>query len=166
MYWSMPLQIGTFTDEEYRTMSEPHIYRTHVQWSTQRKGKLGSPGLPSIEIATPIQFPGGHADIWSPEHLYVAAAEICLMTTFLSLAEKMKLDFSDYTSQAQGVLEKTDAGLQMTKIVIKPRIVINHDEDPEKAHAVIMKAEKYCLISNSMKTEVTIEAEVVPRVSR
>jgi len=72
-------------------MSDSHIYHTNVQWSTQRKGKLSNKGMPTIEIATPPEFPGGHPDIWSPEHLFVASAEICLMTTFLSIAEKSKL---------------------------------------------------------------------------
>lgn len=141
-------------------MSDHHIYKTNVQWSAQRKGKLGSTGFPSIEIATPPEFPGGHPGIWSPEHLYVGAAEICLMTTFLSLAEKSKLDFRNYTSEAEGVLEKADGGMQITRIIIRPRIVVAKKDDTDKALKLIEKAERYCLISNSMKTEVSIEPDI------
>lgn len=144
-------------------MSDVHSYKTNVQWSNQRKGKLGSAGLPTIEIATPPQFTGGHEGIWSPEHLFVASAEICLMTTFLSIAEKSKLQFTNYTSEAEGILEKTDAGMVMTKIVIYPKVVILPGEDVAKTEKILEKSEKYCLISNSMKTEVSIEPKVIIR---
>lgn len=41
-----------------------------------------------IEVATPPEFPKGIPGMWSPEHLFTAAVSGCLMTTFLSIAEK------------------------------------------------------------------------------
>lgn len=144
-------------------MSDIHTYTTNVQWSAMRKGKLGTKGMPTIEVATPPEFPGGHPGIWSPEHLFVGSAEICLMTTFLSIAEKSKLVFLNYTSEATGTLEKTDAGMQFTRIVITPTVVVSSDDDVERTVKILDKAERYCLISNSMKTEVSIEPKVVVR---
>jgi peroxiredoxin-like protein len=144
-------------------MSEIHTYTTNVQWSAMRKGKLGTKGMPTIEVATPPEFPGGHPGIWSPEHLFVGSAEICLMTTFLSIAEKSKLVFLNYASEATGTLEKTDAGMQFTRIVITPTVVVSSDDDVERTIKILEKAERYCLISNSMKTEVSIEPKVVVR---
>jgi len=141
-------------------MSDTHTYTTSVQYSEQRKGVLSSVGLSSFEVATPPQFPGGHEGIWSPEHLYVASAEICLMTTFLSIAEKSRLAFVQYSSEAVGTLEKTAEGMLMTKIVIKPKVVIEDETKKDRVLLLLEKAEKYCLISNSMKTEVTIEPSV------
>lgn len=141
-------------------MSDAHTYRTNVQWNVQRKGTLGAEGFPTFEVATPPEFPGGHAGIWSPEHLFVASAEVCLMTTFLAIAEKSRLEFVAYSSEAEGVLEKSDEGLQVTRIVIYPRIAVAREEDIEKALKLIEKAEGYCLISNSMKTEVSIEPKI------
>ncbi|NBK20615.1 MAG: OsmC family peroxiredoxin [Spirochaetia bacterium] len=138
-------------------MSDTHTYTTHVTYTGQRKGMLSSEGLSSLEVATPPQFPGGHEGIWSPEHLYVASAEICLMTTFLSIAEKSRLEFAQYSSEAVGTLEKTDEGMVMTRIVIRPKVVIADESKRERTLLLLEKAEKYCLISNSMKTEVTIE---------
>ena len=119
--------------------------------------------MPNIEIATPIEFPGGHPGIWSPEHLFVGAAEICLMTTFLSIAEKSKLRFFNYTSEAEGIMEKAEGGLQFTKIVIYPKVVVEKDSDVEKTIKLLEKAEKYFLISNSMKTDVSIDPSVTVR---
>lgn len=144
-------------------MSDTHTYTTSVKYNEKRKGLLSSEGLSSFEVATPPQFPGGHEGIWSPEHLFVASAEICLMTTFLSIAEKSRLEFVEYSSEAIGTLEKTAEGMLMTKIVIKPRVVINDEAKKDRTLLLLEKAEKYCLISNSMKTEVTLEPIVEVR---
>ena len=142
-------------------MAETHTYTTALRWNQDRKGVLSSQGLPKIEVATPPEFPKGHPGIWSPEHMFVAAAEICLMTTFLAIAEKSRLEFSEYSSQAVGTLEKTDAGYLMTKILIKPKVVIPDQAQAERALRIVEMAEKHCLISNSMKTEVSIAPEVI-----
>jgi len=81
---------------------ETHVYKTSLAWTSQRMGTLHSPGLPDVVVATPPQFPGGHEGIWSPEHLFVASAEVCLMTTFLAIAANSKLEFATYSSEATG----------------------------------------------------------------
>ncbi len=142
-------------------MSEKHTYTTAVEWTKERRAALSSRGLPTIEVATPPNFPGGHEGIWSPEHLYTAAAEVCLMTTFLSFAERANLDFLSYKSEADGILAKVEKSLLMTRIHIKPTITVANEADREEALKLIERAERYCLISNSMKSEVTVEAIVV-----
>ena len=141
-------------------MSEPHVYRTRLEWKEGRIGTETPPELPALNVATPPEFPGGVAGIWSPEHLYIAAAEVCLMTTFLAIAENSKFEFVSYRSEAEGILAKTDAGFQITRIVIRPEVVVPGSDAIEKAHRLVEKAEKYCLISNSMKTEVELDISV------
>lgn len=140
---------------------EKHTYRTNVRWDGERRGTLSSADLPEIEVATPPEFPGGHAGLWSPEHLYTAAAEICLMTTFLAIATNSKLEIKDYSSQAEGTLEKTEGVFLMTEIVLRPKVVVESTELVEPTKRILEKAEKHCLISSSMKTRVRMEAEVV-----
>lgn len=144
-------------------MSETHTYTTNLRWTEARKGVESSAGLPDIEVATPPEFPKGHPGIWSPEHMFVASAEICLMTTFLAIAENSKLEFSEYSSEAAGTLEKTDEGFLVTKIVIKAKVVIPDEAKAEKTERLLEKAEKYCLISNSMKTEVMLDPSIEVR---
>lgn len=139
---------------------DKHSYRTRVQWTSERKGSLSSEGLPGFDVATPPQFPGGHEGIWSPEHLFTAAAEACLMTTFLAVATNSKLEFREYSSTAEGILEKTESGFLMTEIILRPRVVVAADQ-VDRAKRVLEKAERNCLISNSMKSRVTMIPEVV-----
>lgn len=142
-------------------MSEQkHLYRTGVRWISQRRGTLSSPGLPELSVATPPEFPGGHPGTWSPEHLFVAAAEVCLMTTFLAIAANSKLQYLEYSSESEGTLEKTDQGYLITEIMIRPRIVVSDPSSVDRAREIVGKAERHCLISNSMKTRVRLEAVV------
>lgn len=62
-----------------------HEYEVEVNWKNDRLGVLYSPELTDeVSVATPPQFNKGIAKIWSPEHLFTAAVNSCLMTTFLA----------------------------------------------------------------------------------
>jgi peroxiredoxin-like protein len=113
-------------------------------------------GKPNVEVATPPEFKG-HEGIWSPEDLFVASANICLMTTFLAVAERAGLAFTSYESSAEGRLELVEGKFEFTSITIKPTITLESDADVAKAKELIEKAEAHCLISNSMKATVTVE---------
>jgi len=140
----------------------PKSYRFHsaVRWSGERKGIASSVGKPDVEVATPPEFKG-HVGIWSPEDLFVASANVCLMTTFLSFAERAGLSFTGYESEAVGLLELIEGKFAFTLIVLRPRITLKSGEDTGKAKLLIEKAEANCLISNSMKPRVTLEPTIV-----
>jgi len=101
--------------------SKVYTYHTSVKWTDQRKGVISSAGKPDIQVATPPEFKG-HEGIWSPEDLFVASANICLMTTFLAVAERAGLAFTSYESAAEGRLELVDGKFQFTAITLKPTI--------------------------------------------
>lgn len=136
--------------------SKVYLYQTTVRWTEQRKGVISCAGKPEVEVATPPEFKG-HEGIWSPEDLFVASANVCLMTTFLAVAERAGLAFSAYESEAEGRLESVEGKFQFTAITIKPTITVESDADTGKAKELIEKAEANCLISNSMKATVTLE---------
>ncbi len=135
--------------------SKVYIYHTAVKWTEQRKGVISCEGKPDVEVATPPEFKG-HEGIWSPEDLFVASANICLMTTFLAVAERAGLAFSAYESAAEGRLELVEGKFQFTTITIRPSITLKSGEDAGKAKELIEKAERNCLISNSMKAAVIV----------
>jgi len=133
-----------------------YMYHTTVKWTEQRKGMMSWAGKPDVPVATPPEFKG-HEGIWSPEDLFVASANICVMTTFLAVAERAGLAFSAYESVAEGRLELVDGKFQFTAITIKPTITLKTVSETTKARELIEKAEANCLISNSMKARVTLE---------
>jgi len=138
--------------------TDTHYYEVDLNWNEARKGTLTSPALhQSIEVATPPEFQGGMPGIWSPEHLLVAAANSCLMTTFLAMAANSKLFFPSFSSSAVGKLEKVDGKFMITEIVIKPMVEVESEADTEKAVRLLNKAEANCLISNSIKAKIIFE---------
>jgi organic hydroperoxide reductase OsmC/OhrA len=131
-------------------------YKTSVLWTGEKKGTMTVAGKPAVEVATPPEFKG-HEGIWSPEDLCVAAVNSCIMTTFLAFAGRAGLAFEGYESEAEGLLELVNERLVFTKIVVRPKVRLRPGADPRQAAEILHKAEKNCLVSNSLRTEVTLE---------
>ena len=139
----------------------PLYYENGIEWTGEKKGRLSAPGLPSLQVATPPEF-DGHEGFWSPEHYFVAAVNSCVMTTFLAIADGSKLQFESYQAQATGKLEKPEGeGYRITEIIIRATLVISQSKDLERAGRILQKAEKQCLISNSIKAVVSLEPKIL-----
>ena len=151
---------------------DPHFYNVNVNWNTARKGVMCSPELnmdtdSCIEVATPPEFPKGIPGIWSPEHLFTAAVSSCLMTTFLAIAENSKLEFESFSCKSKGKLEQVDGKFLMTEVILEPVVTIIDEKNRDKAERILVKAEAACLISNSIKSKITMVPDiqvVVPSV--
>ena len=142
-------------------MSVQHNYEVKVNWVDNRLGLMTSPDFESqVKVVTPPQFPKGMAGEWSPEHLFTAAVNSCLMTTFLAIAENSKLEFEHFSSTAIGKLELVDNKYTMSQVTLRPQLVIASEDDREKALKVLHKAEAACLISNSIKSAIVFEPQV------
>ena len=133
-----------------------HEFETAIEWNRAKQGALSAPGLPDLEVASPPVF-GGVEATWTPEHLFVASANACVMMTFLAMAEYSKLALRAYRSDATGLLEKVPGeGFLFTAIEVRPHIELERESDIARAERILQKAEASCLISKSLKTEVRI----------
>lgn len=142
-------------------MAQEHYYDVSVDWAEGRKGTMKSEVLDTtIEVATPPQFPNGVDGVWSPEHLFVAAINSCLMTTFLAIAENFKLNYTSFKSKAIGKLEVVDGKYMMSEVTLMPTVEVANEQDKEKAMKVLQKSEAACLIANSVKSKITLEPTV------
>ncbi len=144
---------------------EPHFYNVDINWNSDRRGVMCSPELTKdagscIEVATPPEFPKGIPGIWSPEHLFTAAVSSCLMTTFLAIAENSQLDFTNFQCKSKGKLEKVDGKFQISEVILEPIVTITNEKDREKAERILQKSEAACLISNSIKSQVTMITKI------
>ena len=141
-------------------MENKYFYTAQVEWAGERRGNLRSPELPDLQVAAPPEFKG-HEGVWTPEHLFVAAVSSCFMTTFLAIAENSRLEFVGFRADATGKLEKLEGqGYMVTEIRLRPRLIIRHARDAERATRILEKAERNCLISNSIKTAIKLEPEI------
>jgi peroxiredoxin-like protein len=139
-----------------------HNYEVNLQWNNDRKGTISSPVLPSqIEVATPPDFPKGMPGIWSPEHLFVAAVNSCLMTTFLAIAENSKMEFISFECNAVGKVDQLEGKYMVTEIVLKPKVVVSSMIQEDRMLRILEKSEKACLVSNSIKSKIIFEPTVI-----
>ncbi|GAB2629623.1 hypothetical protein GCM10027035_24790 [Emticicia sediminis] len=140
---------------------EPHYFNVNLSWISDRKGEMSSPELEDvIEVATPPPFSKGIEGIWSPEHLLTAAVNSCFMTTFLAVAENSKLEFELFDCKAKGKLEQIEGKFLMTEVMLEPTLVITKETDKDRAERILQKSEAACLISNSIKSKVSMIANI------
>ncbi|MBW8361325.1 MAG: OsmC family protein [Kaistella sp.] len=144
-------------------MSQEHYYEVQADWKEGRKGNLSSPVLNNtIECATPPEFPNGVAGIWSPEHLFTAAISSCYLATFLAIAENFKLAFRSFSCKTVCKLEVVEGKFQITHAEITPELHLeNPEQDRDKALKVLEKSKAACLVTNSMKTEITLNTQLL-----
>ena len=141
-------------------MENQYYYTTAIEWTGQRKGNLSAPDLPELVVDAPPEFKGDKG-FWTPEHLFVASVNSCFMTTFLAIAENSRFDFVSLRIRAEGKLEKREGqGFMITEIKLRPRLVLGDAHGTERALRILQKAERNCLISNSIKTLITLQPEV------
>ncbi len=147
---------------------ETHYYEVTISWNQDRKGIMCSPDIHGalgengcIEVATPPQFNKGIPGIWSPEHLFTAAVSSCLMTTFLAIAEASKLEFTGFQCASKGKLVQVDGKFLMTEVILEPTVTIVREQDRVRALRVLEKSETACLISNSIKSRISMKPKIL-----
>ncbi|MDX6767956.1 MAG: OsmC family protein [Elusimicrobiota bacterium] len=134
----------------------PHHYAVTLAGDADARGTLTAGPRPTLEGGPPPEF-GGDDSRWSPEHLLLAAASLCLKATFAAVAAKSQLAWSDWKSAAEGTLDKTPEGLRFTRIALKVSV---RSPDAEKAGRMLELAKKHCIVSNSLRQPVEVEATV------
>jgi organic hydroperoxide reductase OsmC/OhrA len=134
-------------------------YNTQTQWVQDRIGSVSSEGKPPVDVASPPEFKGV-AGKWTPEDLFVAAIEVCQMTTFLAFASRAAFVLKEYKSSARGVLEFADGGYRFTRVILSPRIVVGTGASEADVRQVVEDAHKSCLIGRSVTTAIEVEPTI------
>ena len=147
-------RIGWLSEKNFLN---PRIYefKTETEWTEGKKGICRSSSKPDIEIGCPPEF-GGAKEYWSPEHLFVAAIDVCIMTTFLWLLKKNNLSIISYKSNAAGKAQLAKKDFVFTEVEIEPVIEIKNDKIKNKIHNLIIEAGNQCMVSKSAKCKVML----------
>lgn len=109
--------------------------------------------LPSISCAIPPEFQGP-GNGYSPEDLYTLALISCFIATFKVFAEKTQFTFEKIAAKAVLTIDRNEKGVP-TLLKIDTEITLMGAGDQEKARKLLQDAEKYCLVSNAIKSEKT-----------
>jgi organic hydroperoxide reductase OsmC/OhrA len=138
----------------------PHLYIAAARGRHEGTIALTSADLPEIPTAAPPEFdgPGG---VWSPETLLCASIADCFVLSFRAIARASKLDWSELTCRVEGTLERIDGVSQFTKFTTFANLVVPAESAAETARRLLEKAERVCLVSNSLRSARTLVADVV-----
>ena len=137
----------------------PHVYETRVEGGPTGHARLSAPGLPTIQFDAPSDF-DGPGDAWSPEHLFVAAVQTCLLLTLRGVARASRIDVLEVEVGGTGTVDRIDGVTRFTEIVLRPRILVAAGTDRDRVLRVIEKSEKTCLVAASLSTPVRLEAQI------
>ncbi len=130
-----------------------HTFTTKVLKTGLSEAKLICSDGGEYPIGPAPQF-GGKEGILNPEEMLVGSVNACLMLTLFYFLKKNNIEIESYESQAVGTLEKGPSGFRFTKIEVSAKINLKDPTQKEKVQELTTLAKKYCLISNSLTTDV------------
>ena len=137
-------------------------FEVNAVWLEDKTVKISSPVL-NEEITTviPPPFRNGVEGSWSAELLFLASIASCFVHTFQHLAELSELPFDSFSCNISGEVERIDNVFAFYKIQLYPTLVIPLETYRVKAANVLETVERDCIVKNSVKTEVLIEAKIL-----
>lgn len=138
----------------------PHTYEATASGEPAGSVAVASPRLETLSTAPPAEF-GGPGDLWSPETLLVASVANCFVLTLRALARAAGFHWLSVECHVEGVLERVDGVTQFTRFVTRASLMVPSGTDETAAHRLLERAERGCLIANSLRGGRHLEATIV-----
>ena len=150
-------------------MARTHIYRSQLSWSGStaagyrgysREHAVTTPPADSGLTVTADPSFGGDATLHNPEQLLLAAASSCQLLSFLAIAALAGVTVLGYTDEAEAEMPVARERMRITRIILRPRIVVAAGTDPAQVTAMVAEAHDGCYIANTVNAEMVIEPEI------
>jgi len=138
----------------------PHTYSVTAGGAATGLVPVESQGLPRLDTAPPREF-DGPGDVWSPETLLVAAIADCYILTFRGISRAAKFDWVELTCVVEGVVERVNGVTRFTGYSNRATLTVKSGADHAKGDELLERAERVCLVSNSLLGERRLTASVV-----
>lgn len=113
-------------------------------------------GVTRIPMSAAPRFSGDPTRV-NPEQLYVAAISACHALTFLAHAARAGIRIASYGDDAEGILEPSEGKIRMTRVTLRPRIILFNDADVQSVRSLLDKAHRDCFIGNSVTAIVDVQ---------
>ena len=137
----------------------PHLYTASATTHGEGDITLTSARVPVLTTAAPTEF-GGPGDRWSPETLLVGAVADCFILTFRAVARAAKFPWVSLSCHAEGTLDRVERATQFTGFTLQALLHVPPGADTNLADRLMQKAERACLITNSLKAPCRLHTEV------
>jgi organic hydroperoxide reductase OsmC/OhrA len=137
----------------------PHHYRASAHGGPAEHVEVRDRQLRLLTNAPP-EF-GGPDGVWSPETLLVAAVADCYVLSFRAVARASRLDWEALDVDVEGVLDRADGITRFVRFDIKATLALMSESDAPRAPAVMERAKRSCLITNSLNCDCVL----LPRIT-
>jgi organic hydroperoxide reductase OsmC/OhrA len=145
-----------------------HTYRCNLTWTGSTAGgyraydrrhttDLGGAGR--MEMSADQAF-RGDPTLPNPEVMLVSAAASCQLLSFLAEAAWAGVDVLEYADDAVAQMPVTREAMRITRIDLRPRIVVGPGADVRRVHELVETAHDKCFIANTLNCPVVVEATV------
>ena len=102
----------------------------------------------------------GHPQMLNPEQLLLVSASSCQLLSFLAIAARARVQVLEYDDHAEAEMPEDNKPMRLTKLILRPRIVVGPGVKEERILKLTEMAHKQCYISNSLSTEILVEPTV------
>jgi organic hydroperoxide reductase OsmC/OhrA len=104
----------------------------------------------------------GDAALVNPEQLLLVAASSCQLLSFLAIASHARINVVAYADEAEAVMPADSKPMRITRITLRPRIVIDGEVDESRVRRYVELAHEHCFIANSVSAEIVLEPRIEP----
>lgn len=151
--------------------SEGHVHRYHAtcHWAGDttvgyenydRTHTSSAPPAPTeLMVSADPAFLGDPQKL-NPEQLVVVAASSCQLLSFLAIAARARVQVLEYDDHAEAQMPEEDKPMRLTRITLRPRIVVGPSVKEERVLKFSEMAHEQCYIANSLNTDVVVEPTV------
>jgi organic hydroperoxide reductase OsmC/OhrA len=137
----------------------PHVYKAGALALSAGHVFLSAADKQDIESLPPREF-GGPGTAWSPEELLVAAVADCFVLSFKAIAHASTYEWDSLECHTEGTLEQLEGSYQFTGFRTVANLKIGPMGSIERAERLMHKADKMCLVTNSLRAPSTLETRV------
>jgi organic hydroperoxide reductase OsmC/OhrA len=134
-------------------------FTTEVKWKTERKMYLKTANGVEMNAGPPPEF-NGYKNVLTAEESFVGSINLCWVSTLLVMKEKLGVEVRSVECKTIGTVERPEKAYRFTRIDLYPKIEVDNNVSEVKLDRLLDLSHRYCLVTQSVKSEVTIHPEI------
>lgn len=136
-----------------------HSFHLTANWPGLRNdvGTIETANLyTKISIPPEMDGPGIGTN---PDEMLLGAAATCYIITLAAMLERSKINKNSLTMTSEGIVDISNGIITYNKIIHRPHLILQSEQDLQLAKKLVRKAESSCMISRALKGNVEIDLE-------
>jgi len=114
-----------------------------------------------IEVSSYSCLKNLNDNIWSAEHLFLAAIESSYMAEFFKTAKHKGIKYKNFKCTARATIRLSGEFAEITDIVLRPTVIIEQSNKINKTLKILANCKEHSLVINTLK----VRLHIFPSVS-